>query len=152
MAGRDLEVFRLILAKLFYQLDVFMKNSNVSCIYMVDWRSEWVKRLDSASSPWIRDWLQHQTRDEFWKHGSSIEDKSRIQIPVLAFGQQRFINKTLKFIHNATDDININDKDDINLIRRQLVARRDPFAFLPKILGRWQEPNDILSVSTPIDA
>ena len=104
---------------IFKPVDLFVANR------LIDWRSEWDKRLDSASSPWIRDWLQHQTRDEFWKHGSSIEDKSRIQIPALAFGQQRFISKTLKFTHNATDDININDKDDINLIRRLLMARRD---------------------------
>ena len=31
-------------------------------------------------------WLQHQSRDEYWKHGSICEDYSKIEAPTLAIG------------------------------------------------------------------
>lgn len=47
------------------------------------WRAMWKGRIDNASlAP--ADWLEHQHRDEFWKHGSVNEDWSAIQVPVLA--------------------------------------------------------------------
>jgi uncharacterized protein len=47
------------------------------------WRDMWRHRIEHASVP-PADWLEHQQRDEFWKHGSVIEDWSSIDIPVLA--------------------------------------------------------------------
>jgi hypothetical protein len=47
------------------------------------WRDLWHARLRD-SGLWLKTWLQHQTRDEFWKHGSVCEDWSRIRIPVYA--------------------------------------------------------------------
>jgi uncharacterized protein len=49
------------------------------------WRELWLKRLDD-SGLWIEDWLRHQRRDEFYKHGSVCEDWDAIQCPVLAVG------------------------------------------------------------------
>lgn len=49
------------------------------------WRAAWRQRLDCAR-PWILDWLRHQRRDGFWKHGSVGEDFSRVQCPVYAIG------------------------------------------------------------------
>ena len=49
------------------------------------WRDIWQARLDAAR-PWIVDWLKHQRRDAFWKHGSVCEDYSAIQCPVFAVG------------------------------------------------------------------
>jgi uncharacterized protein len=47
------------------------------------WREMWRDRIDNASlAP--ADWLEHQQRDAFWKHGSVIEDIAAIQVPVLA--------------------------------------------------------------------
>lgn len=47
------------------------------------WRDLWRERIDNARlAP--ADWLEHQRRDEFWKHGSVIEDLSAIEAPVLA--------------------------------------------------------------------
>jgi uncharacterized protein len=47
------------------------------------WRAMWRERIDHASlAP--ADWLEHQQRDQFWRHGSVIEDLSAIQVPVLA--------------------------------------------------------------------
>lgn len=47
------------------------------------WREAWLKRLD-AMPLWTKNWLQHQTRDDYWKHGSVCEDYQSIQIPVFA--------------------------------------------------------------------
>jgi len=49
------------------------------------WRDAWMGRLDVVR-PWIIDWLRHQRRDDFWKHGSVCEDYSAIQCPVMAVG------------------------------------------------------------------
>lgn len=47
------------------------------------WRDMWLQRLD-GSGLWLKTWLEHQTRDEFWKHGSICEDFSDVQVPVYA--------------------------------------------------------------------
>ena len=47
------------------------------------WRGMWEERLDK-SGLWLDTWLQHQTRDDFWKHGSVCEDISDIEVPVYA--------------------------------------------------------------------
>ena len=49
------------------------------------WRDLWLQRLE-ANQPWIIEWLRHQTRDEFWKHGSVCENYADIKIPVYAIG------------------------------------------------------------------
>lgn len=47
------------------------------------WREMWMQRLQ-GSGLWLKNWLEHQRRDAFWKHGSVCEDISRIQVPVYA--------------------------------------------------------------------
>lgn len=47
------------------------------------WREMWLERLE-GSGLWLKNWLEHQTRDDFWKHGSVCEDWSKIRIPVYA--------------------------------------------------------------------
>ncbi len=47
------------------------------------WRAMWLDRLHH-SGLWLEQWLHHQHRDDYWKHGSVCEDFSRIRIPVLA--------------------------------------------------------------------
>ncbi|MWD29196.1 CocE/NonD family hydrolase [Aquicoccus sp. SCR17] len=47
------------------------------------WRDMWMARL-KGSGLWLKNWLEHQTRDEFWKHGSVCEDISAIKVPVYA--------------------------------------------------------------------
>jgi len=47
------------------------------------WRDDWLKRLE-GSGLWLKNWLEHQTRDDFWKHGSICEDFSDVQVPVYA--------------------------------------------------------------------
>lgn len=50
-----------------------------------DWRDLWRQRLEK-NGLWVENWLEHQTRDAFWKHGSICEDFSRVTIPVYAVG------------------------------------------------------------------
>ncbi|CAN5852854.1 CocE/NonD family hydrolase [soil metagenome] len=47
------------------------------------WREMWSERLE-GSGLWIDNWLRHQRRDDFWKHGSVCEDYTAIQCPVYA--------------------------------------------------------------------
>jgi putative CocE/NonD family hydrolase len=47
------------------------------------WRGMWHQRLDE-SGLWLDEWLRHQTRDAFWKHGSVCEDIGAIKVPVYA--------------------------------------------------------------------
>ena len=49
------------------------------------WRDMWQQRLD-AMEPWIIPWMEHQHRDEYWKHGSVSENYSDINIPDYAIG------------------------------------------------------------------
>ncbi|MFN0280792.1 MAG: CocE/NonD family hydrolase [Kineosporiaceae bacterium] len=47
------------------------------------WRQMWRHRIDQATLPPAQ-WLRHQRRDSFWKHGSVVEDLSAVEVPVLA--------------------------------------------------------------------
>ncbi|MBM3546874.1 MAG: CocE/NonD family hydrolase [Alphaproteobacteria bacterium] len=49
------------------------------------WREMWMDRLEN-SGLWVKNWLEHQRRDEFWKHGSVCEDYSKIKCAVYAVG------------------------------------------------------------------
>ncbi|MGB4581776.1 MAG: CocE/NonD family hydrolase [Coriobacteriia bacterium] len=49
------------------------------------WLDMWKERL--ASAPMLaRDWVAHQRRDDFWKHGSVAEDYGAITCPVFVVG------------------------------------------------------------------
>ncbi len=45
------------------------------------WRQVWMDRLQ-LTPPYIEQWLTHQRRDAYWKHGSVCEDYSAITCPV----------------------------------------------------------------------
>ncbi|RDD62866.1 CocE/NonD family hydrolase [Ferruginivarius sediminum] len=47
------------------------------------WRDMWLQRLD-GSGLWLQNWLEHQRRDAFWRHGSVCEDFAAIRCPVFA--------------------------------------------------------------------
>ncbi|SCF77249.1 CocE/NonD family hydrolase [Streptomyces sp. Ncost-T10-10d] len=49
------------------------------------WKDMWLNRLEKVE-PFIHTWLAHQTRDDYWKHGSVCEDYSAITANVLAVG------------------------------------------------------------------
>jgi uncharacterized protein len=47
------------------------------------WRDLWFQRLE-GSGLWLEEWLRHQRRDDYWRHGSICEDFRAIEVPVLA--------------------------------------------------------------------
>lgn len=47
------------------------------------WREESIKRLEEMPL-WPKNWLEHQTKDDYWRHGSVGENYDDIQIPVFA--------------------------------------------------------------------
>ena len=49
------------------------------------WRDMWFERL-AGSPPFVEEWLAHQTRDAYWRHGSAAEDYAAIRVPVYAVG------------------------------------------------------------------
>ena len=49
------------------------------------WRAMWLERLKNIPL-FQENWLQHQRRDAYWKHGSVCEDYAAIQCPVYAVG------------------------------------------------------------------
>ena len=49
------------------------------------WLPMWRERLD-AVQPMLLTWLDHQTRDDYWRRGSVCEDYSAVEVPVLAVG------------------------------------------------------------------
>lgn len=49
------------------------------------WREQWLERLNAVEFN-LGTWLTHQHRDDFWKHGSVIEDYSQIACPVYTIG------------------------------------------------------------------
>ena len=46
------------------------------------WKDMWINRLNTQPYA-LETWLQHQTRNDYWKYGSVGEDFSKIQIPSL---------------------------------------------------------------------
>jgi uncharacterized protein len=47
------------------------------------WREMWLERL-RANGPWLRNWLRHQRRDDYWRRASVCEGYSAIEVPVFA--------------------------------------------------------------------
>ncbi|WP_020008100.1 CocE/NonD family hydrolase [Salinicoccus albus] len=46
------------------------------------WYEMWLDRMENTP-PFIEEWVSHQTRDDYWKHGSVGENYGDIKIPVL---------------------------------------------------------------------
>ncbi|BAU57331.2 Mll5128 protein [Halorhodospira halochloris] len=46
------------------------------------WRDMWMQRLEH-SGLWVKRWMEHQQRDDYWRQGSICEDYSAIQCPVM---------------------------------------------------------------------
>ncbi len=49
------------------------------------WRELWLERLE-GSPPFVEEWLRHQRRDAYWRHGSVCEDYAAIECAVYAVG------------------------------------------------------------------
>jgi putative CocE/NonD family hydrolase len=90
-----------------YTTDVHYVGGALHCADSVEWPAEmvaemalpplerivgaaamermWRERMEETS-PWPLQWLQHQRRDTYWRHGSLCEDWDAIEVPVLAIG------------------------------------------------------------------
>ena len=65
----------------FFTMNGFPPDPEI--VGQLQWRQMWRNRIEHAEfAP--ADWLEHQRRDAFWKHGSVVENYSAINIPVLA--------------------------------------------------------------------
>ncbi|QXE01633.1 CocE/NonD family hydrolase [Terribacillus sp. DMT04] len=49
------------------------------------WRENWMQRMEETP-PFAEEWVRHQRRDAYWKHGSVNEDYQDIEVPVFAVG------------------------------------------------------------------
>ena len=49
------------------------------------WRDMWMARLENMPNL-VANWMKHQTRDEFWKHGSVCEDYADIEAATYMVG------------------------------------------------------------------
>lgn len=47
------------------------------------WREMWLSRLE-GSGLWVKKWLRHQRRDDYWRHGSICENYAAVRCPVFA--------------------------------------------------------------------
>ncbi|WAP68552.1 CocE/NonD family hydrolase [Jiella pelagia] len=67
------------------------------------WREEWLRRLDE-SGLWLDNWLRHQRRDAFWKHGSICEDYSAVKVPVYAISgwADGYCRSVLRLLENLS--------------------------------------------------
>ncbi|MFO8235204.1 MAG: CocE/NonD family hydrolase [Bacteroidales bacterium] len=65
------------------------------------WKEMWLERLE-GSGLWIKKWLEHQRRDDYWKHASVCEDYSKIKCPVFAVSgwADGYTNSVFRLLEN----------------------------------------------------
>ncbi|NEB00069.1 CocE/NonD family hydrolase [Streptomyces sp. SID13726] len=70
-----------------------------------EWRDLWLKRLEGVD-PFIHTWLDHQTRDAYWRHGSVCEDYGAIGAAVLAVGgwHDPYRDTVLRLVEHLPED------------------------------------------------
>ena len=54
-------------------------------LFGAGWRDNWLKRLHEMPF-WPATWMRHQSRDDYWRHGSICDDYGAIQCPVMLVG------------------------------------------------------------------
>jgi len=69
------------------------------------WLPMWRERLD-ALEPFLHTWLDHQQRDDYWKHGSVCEDYDSIGAAVLAVGgwHDPYRDAVLRLVEHLPED------------------------------------------------
>ncbi|OSQ37396.1 CocE/NonD family hydrolase [Thalassospira mesophila] len=68
------------------------------------WRDMWMERLQNEPF-FMEEWLEHQTRDDFWKHASICEDFDSVKIPsmVMAGWADGYRNTPIRAIEGMPD-------------------------------------------------
>lgn len=46
------------------------------------WYDNWLDRMENTP-PYMEEWVSHQRKDDYWKHGSVAENYKDVQVPVL---------------------------------------------------------------------
>lgn len=72
------------------------------------WRETWRARLEAAEF-WPAEWLEHQTRDAFWRHGSVCENYADIEVPAYIFGgwADAYRNTPFRMAEHATSPVKV---------------------------------------------
>ncbi|MGO1118555.1 CocE/NonD family hydrolase [Rhodovibrionaceae bacterium A322] len=85
------------------QMLAFSSRSPVPATVGENWKEIWKARLDAQPLLAVN-WLKHQHRDAFWKHGSICEDYNDIQAAVLAVGgwADAYSNAVPRLLENLT--------------------------------------------------
>lgn len=65
------------------------------------WKAMWLERLENMPLL-LKTWLEHQSRDAYWQHGSICEDYSAVNAATLAVGGwcDAYSNTVLRLIEN----------------------------------------------------
>lgn len=66
-------------------LQTFLPRPPDPVLVGANWRAIWQERLDGLTCP-LEEWLKHQRRDAYWRHGSICEDYGAIQAATLLVG------------------------------------------------------------------
>ena len=69
------------------------------------WRDNWLDRLKNTP-PFVEEWVSHQRRDAYWKHGSVCENYSDIEIPVFAVSgwQDGYTNAVFRLLEHLPNE------------------------------------------------
>lgn len=69
------------------------------------WKENWLERLENAP-PFVEEWMRHQRRDSYWKHGSVNEDYSAVTIPVFAVSgwQDGYTNAVFRMLEHLPNE------------------------------------------------
>ncbi len=64
------------------------------------WKDNWLERLNTT--PYVHEWMRHQARDAYWKHGSICEDYSKVDIPVFTVSgwQDGYTDRVFRLLEN----------------------------------------------------
>jgi len=102
------------------------------------WREMWLDRLENLIDP-IGEWLPHQRRDAFWKHGSVCEDYGAIACPVYLVGG--WADSYINSIPSLLDGLKVPRKGLIGPWGHQYPQDKAPpgpwFGFLQEALRWW---------------
>ncbi len=70
-----------------------------------EWRNNWLARLARLEFP-LFSWVEHETRDAYWRHGSVAETPGAFDCPVLAIGgwSDRYSNTVMNMLADNPDN------------------------------------------------
>ena len=71
-----------------------------------DWRKIWMDRLQAATFP-IENWLRHEARGDYWRHGSVSATPGALGCPTLAIGgwMDRYSNTVMNLLADNPDNV-----------------------------------------------